>query len=86
MDGQKVVMAMEKSDYPDQVDEKSKKDSNAVTNLAAGKRELKDLIEGGVLQPDDRVIALRTENQMNQQIVDESAKIQKGKSIKNNAE
>lgn len=80
-----MVMAMEKSDYSDRVDEKSKKDSNAVTNLAAGKRELKDLIEGGVLQPDDRVIALRAENQMNQQIVDESAKIQKGKSIKNNA-
>lgn len=43
----------------------------ANAKLASGKKELAELVESGVTQPDDRIIELRAENQQNQQVVDE---------------
>ncbi|MEO9320137.1 MAG: hypothetical protein ABI361_05645 [Nitrososphaera sp.] len=52
-----------------------KQQDNAIdrahAKLASGKKELAELVESGVTQPDDRIIELRAENQQNQQVVDE---------------
>ena len=46
--------------------------NRAHSKLASGRKELAELVESGVTQPDDRIIELRAENQHNQQVVDEN--------------
>ena len=45
----------------------------AQAKLDSGKKALRDLVESGILQPDDRVIALRASNAQNQQDVDQNS-------------
>ena len=72
------VIIMDKSEQEELKDEELKiAGKAAVANLASGKKELTDLVEGGIVQPDDRVIALRAENQRNQLIANESAELRK---------
>ena len=50
---------------------------NAQVKLVSGKKQLRDLVEGGVVQPDDRVIALRAANQQNQQDLDQKSQVKR---------
>ena len=45
----------------------------AQAKLDSGKKALTDLVESGVLQPDDRIIALRASNTQNQQDIDQNS-------------
>ena len=49
----------------------------ARSDLEAGKKELNNLVESGLIQPDDQVLELRARNKSNQQLVNETARIQK---------
>ena len=50
---------------------------NAQVKLVSGKNQLRDLVESGVVQPDDRVIALRAANQQNQQDLDQKSQVKR---------
>lgn len=55
---------------------------NAQVKLVSGKKQLRDLVEGGVVQPDDRVIALRAANQQNQQDLDQKSQVKRERQMR----
>lgn len=72
---QVLIVVMAESNTDNQERAHTQQDSainRAHAKLASGKKELAELVESGVTQPDDRIIELRAENQQNQQVVDES--------------
>lgn len=77
----------EPADLDGQTDEELESlNSRAKGNLASGKQELSDLVEKGLSQPDERVIALREKNRHNQHLVDETERIQKQREQKKDKE
>ena len=55
---------------------------NAQVKLVTGKNQLRDLVESGVVQPDDRVIALRAANQQNQQDLDQKSQVKRERQMR----
>ena len=55
---------------------------NAQVKLVSGKKQLRDLVESGVVQPDDRVIALRAANQQNQQDLDQKSQVKRERQMR----
>ena len=74
------VNVMDNSDQVEPTDEELKLTGNiASAKLVSGKKDLKDLVESGTIQPDDRIITLRAENQQNKQIAEEAESMRKEK-------